>query len=118
MSIRRRIVVCALAFSALSPFGVAAQNEPAVGYPNKPVTLIIPYPPGGTSHVVGRLLAQRLREELGENFNPDNKPAPGARGRNSPDVELAEYLRESVVNKVAIDQPSYSGFKTALANAR
>ncbi len=31
---------------------------------------------------------------------------------------LAEYLRESVVNQAAIDQPSYSGFKTALANAR
>ena len=30
---------------------------------------------------------------------------------------LAEYLREAVVNQVAIDQPSYSGFKTALANA-
>jgi aminoglycoside phosphotransferase (APT) family kinase protein len=30
---------------------------------------------------------------------------------------LAEYLRESVVNQAAIDQPSYSGFKTALANA-
>ncbi|HTO71376.1 MAG TPA: phosphotransferase family protein [Myxococcota bacterium] len=31
---------------------------------------------------------------------------------------LAEYLRESVVNQVAIDQPTYSGFKTALENAR
>ena len=31
---------------------------------------------------------------------------------------LAETLRESVVNQAAIDQPSYSGFKTALANAR
>jgi phosphotransferase family enzyme/uncharacterized protein DUF6285 len=30
---------------------------------------------------------------------------------------LAEYLREAVVNQVAIDQPSYSGFKTALSNA-
>ena len=30
---------------------------------------------------------------------------------------LAEYLRESVVNQVAIDQPSYSGFKTAIANS-
>ena len=30
---------------------------------------------------------------------------------------LAEYLREAVVNQVAIDQPSYSGLKTALANA-
>jgi len=31
---------------------------------------------------------------------------------------LAEYLREAVVNQAAIDQPSYSGFKTALARAR
>ena len=31
---------------------------------------------------------------------------------------LAEYLREAVVNQVAIDQPTYSGLKTALANAR
>jgi aminoglycoside phosphotransferase (APT) family kinase protein len=31
---------------------------------------------------------------------------------------LAEYLREAVVNQAAIDQPSYSGFKTALASAR
>jgi hypothetical protein len=31
---------------------------------------------------------------------------------------LQEYLRESVVNQAAIDQPSYTGFKTALANAR
>jgi tripartite-type tricarboxylate transporter receptor subunit TctC len=74
MSIRRRIVVCALAIGALSPLGVVAQNDQAVSYPSKPVTLIIPYPPGGTSDVVGRLLAQRLREELGQNFNPDNKP--------------------------------------------
>lgn len=74
MSIRRCIVVCALAIGALSPLGVVAQNDQAVSYPSKPVTLIIPYPPGGTSDVVGRLLAQRLREELGQNFNPDNKP--------------------------------------------
>jgi len=31
---------------------------------------------------------------------------------------LADYLREAVVNQVAIDQPSYSGLKTALANAQ
>ena len=31
---------------------------------------------------------------------------------------LAEYLREAVVNQLAIDQPNYSGLKTALANAQ
>ena len=73
-SLSRRIAAGALALSALWPFGAPAQNDPAASYPNRPVTLIIPYPPGGTSDVVGRLLAQRLREELGQNFNPDNKP--------------------------------------------
>ena len=69
-SLSWRIVVSALTLSALLPFGALAQSD----YPNKSVTLIIPYPPGGTSDVVGRQLAQRLREELGQNFVPDNKP--------------------------------------------
>jgi hypothetical protein len=47
------------------------------------------------------LLVQRLR---------DNQIALDHPG-------LADYLREAVVNQVAIDQPSYSGLKTALANA-
>ena len=42
-------------------------------WPAKPVSLVVPYPPGGTSDVVGRLLAQRLREELGQTFVVENK---------------------------------------------
>lgn len=54
--------------------------------------------PGGLESLRGRLV-QRLRD-----------------GRIALDHPgLAEYLRESVVNQVAIDQPNYSGFKTALA---
>jgi tripartite-type tricarboxylate transporter receptor subunit TctC len=37
------------------------------------VTLVVPYPPGGASDVVGRQLAQRLQEELGQTFVVDNK---------------------------------------------
>ena len=69
-----RIAASALALSLVWPLAVAAQNDPTVSYPNKPVTLIIPYPPGGTTDVVGRHFAQRLSEELGQNFIPDNKP--------------------------------------------
>ena len=46
----------------------------AQGYPSKPVTLIIPFPPGGTLDVVGRMLAQKLGEQLGQTFIVDNKP--------------------------------------------
>ncbi len=42
-------------------------------WPTKPVSLVVPYPPGGTSDVIGRQLAQRLREELGQTFVVENK---------------------------------------------
>ena len=42
-------------------------------WPNKLVSLVVPYPPGGTSDVIGRQLAQRLREELGQTFVVENK---------------------------------------------
>jgi len=66
--------VLALACAALSTFwatSVLAQD--ATAWPNKPVTLVVPYPPGGTSDVVGRQLAKRLQEELGPVFLVDNK---------------------------------------------
>lgn len=64
-------VAAGLALTALVPFGADAQD--AASWPNKPVTLVIPYPPGGTSDVVGRILAQRLREELGQSVIAENK---------------------------------------------
>jgi aminoglycoside phosphotransferase (APT) family kinase protein len=55
----------------------------------------------GDLEALRRSLVQRLRE-----------------GRIALDqVGLADYLREAVVNQIAIDQPTYSGLKTALANA-
>jgi tripartite-type tricarboxylate transporter receptor subunit TctC len=43
-------------------------------YPSKPVTIIIPFPPGGTLDVVGRMLAQRLGQQMGQSFVVDNRP--------------------------------------------
>jgi tripartite-type tricarboxylate transporter receptor subunit TctC len=65
-------LACALAATAVH-FCACAQNVDAAAWPGKPVTVVIPYPPGGTSDVVGRLLAQRLREELGGVFVVENK---------------------------------------------
>ena len=38
----------------------------AQDYPNKPVRLIIPFPPGGSNDVVGRMIATQLSEKLGK----------------------------------------------------
>jgi len=54
--------------------GAAAQD-----YPSKPVRLIIPFPPGGSNDVVGRLIATHLGERLGKQVVVDNRGA-GAGG--------------------------------------
>ena len=64
-------IAAGLGLAAMLPLAGHAQD--AGSWPSKPVTLVIPYPPGGTSDVVGRILAQRLREELGQSFIAENK---------------------------------------------
>ena len=64
----------ALLFAAASFGAMAAQ--PA--YPSKPIRLIAPYPPGGTSDILARIAAQKLSETWGERIVVDNRP--GASG--------------------------------------
>lgn len=53
-------------------------------FPNRPVKVIIPFPPGGPTDVLGRLVAQKLSERLGQSFVVDNKP--GASGMIGADM--------------------------------
>ncbi|MEN3297078.1 MAG: hypothetical protein V7642_6331, partial [Burkholderiales bacterium] len=50
----------------------------AQAYPNKPVKVIIPYPPGGPTDIMGRIVAQGLANKFGQPFIVENKP--GASG--------------------------------------
>jgi tripartite-type tricarboxylate transporter receptor subunit TctC len=65
--LRRVLVASLLATAAL---GAAAQGA----WPNRPVKVIIPFPPGGTLDTVGRMLAQKLGDQLGQQFVVENKP--------------------------------------------
>jgi tripartite-type tricarboxylate transporter receptor subunit TctC len=42
-------------------------------YPEKTVTLVVPFPPGGSTDAIARVLAQRLQEKMGQSFIIDNK---------------------------------------------
>jgi tripartite-type tricarboxylate transporter receptor subunit TctC len=57
---------------ALGATGVWAQTS--ANYPDKPVKVIIPFPPGGTLDKIGRMLALKIGEQLGQNFVVENRP--------------------------------------------
>jgi tripartite-type tricarboxylate transporter receptor subunit TctC len=60
---------------ALSLGAVGAAH--AADYPNKPVKWIVPYPPGGTTDVLARVVAQWLSDKLGQPFVVENRPGGG-----------------------------------------
>jgi tripartite-type tricarboxylate transporter receptor subunit TctC len=68
---------CRAAIAALSLLWVQTPAH-AQAYPSKTVRIIIPFPPGGTSDILARTLAQKLTEEWGQQVIAENRP--GAAG--------------------------------------
>src|SRR5215831_1341678 len=53
-------------------------SEPAAAdYPNRQVNFIVPFAPGGSTDVLGRLMGQKLSERLGKPFVIENRPGAG-----------------------------------------
>lgn len=72
---RRRFIAVAAAIAALAvPGGLQAQSN----YPNKPIKLVVAFPPGGPTDLVSRVIAQKLSEQFGQQVLVENRP--GANG--------------------------------------
>src|SRR5215813_8904781 len=64
--------ILALVAVSATPLPAHAQD-----YPNKPIRLVVPFPPGGPNDIIGRVLGQKMQELLGQLIIIDNRPGAG-----------------------------------------
>ena len=103
---RRTFVASTLAAVALP---ASAQPQP---WPSKPIKLVVPYAPGGTTDVVARMVAEYLGKQLGQNIIVDNKPGKGAMVGTALVAKAAPdgyTLLMSVISGLSISPTLYGG---------
>lgn len=73
----RRVLTSLLLAGLAGGLSAAALADPAAGFPNKPITIIVPYPAGGTADVLPRIVGQKLSEKWGQPVVIENRSGAG-----------------------------------------
>ena len=72
MLLTRRAAMRGLGRGAVTLIAAPASGQPA--YPNRTIKMIVPYPPGGTTDLLGRLVADQIKSGLSATVIVENKP--------------------------------------------
>jgi tripartite-type tricarboxylate transporter receptor subunit TctC len=70
-----RFLLLAVTTSVLASAQIAGAED---AYPSRPIRMIVPFPPGGPTDVMGRLISQALSDHLGQQVYVDNRPGAGS----------------------------------------
>src|SRR5262245_56119630 len=112
-----------------SPLVLPAAAMAAEPFPSRPIRLIVPYPPGGGTDIVGRLLGQKLHESLGQPVVIDNRGGAGGTigtavaAKSAPDgytlllVPTSHVINPSIYAKLPYDTISDFAPITMVASA-
>ncbi len=110
MKTRRALL---LALAAVLPTAQAQTGK----WPDKPVRMIVPFAPGGTSDIVARMLVPRLSEAFGQQFIVDNRPGAGGSigaeiaARANPDGHTIAQVPSSYAANAALHKLQYDPIK-------
>lgn len=106
MKLKHWFFVVVAAVSLVTSVTVAAQ-----GYPNKPITLVVPFPPGGTTDILARAVGGELTKAWGQQVIIDNRPGAGGNigsGLVAKSVPDGYTLLMGTVGTHGINQSLYS----------
>jgi tripartite-type tricarboxylate transporter receptor subunit TctC len=113
----RRHLLAAAGSGTLAAIAAMAGAQPA--YPTKPVRIIVPFPAGGATDILARMIAQKLSDALGQPFICESKPGAGGNigaafvAKSAPDgyTLLMGAPGIHAVNAHMYENPGYDGIK-------